>query len=117
MESSEWWSKEKTLKLIQLLQANCDLWNPSSGTFRREKQRRREELRILSENLEIPVSDISKKIQHLRTQYNREVARENRMRIEEPSERYISNWYAYEHLHFLKDNARPYTVLNSVSLY
>lgn len=107
------WSKDKTLKLIELLQVNASLWNPSLCETRRDKQKRREELRLISELLGISVLDITKKIQHLRTQYNRESAREARAFAEEPNDRYVSNWYAFEYLHFLKDSRKPYKILLS----
>ncbi|XP_045785808.1 uncharacterized protein LOC123881196 [Maniola jurtina] len=103
------WSKDKTLKLIELLQLNANLWNPSLCDTRRDKQKRKEELRGIADILNISVSDATKKIQHLRTQYNRESAREARSE----NECYISNWYAYEYLHFMKDSNKPYRVLLS----
>ncbi|KAJ8725511.1 hypothetical protein PYW08_003694 [Mythimna loreyi] len=107
------WSKDKTLKLIELLQLNASLWNPSLCENRRDKQKRREELRIISDLLGISVPDATKKIQHLRTQYNRESAREARAYAEEPNDRYVSNWYAFEYLHFLKYSNKPYRLLQS----
>ncbi|XP_013196890.1 uncharacterized protein LOC106139924 [Amyelois transitella] len=107
------WSKEKTLKLIELLQVNASLWNPSLCDTRRDKQKRKEELRAISELLGIPMPDINKKIQHLRTQYNRESAREARAFVEDPNDRYISNWYAFEYLHFMKDSNKPYRIIQS----
>ncbi|XP_039747227.1 uncharacterized protein LOC120624637 isoform X2 [Pararge aegeria] len=107
------WSKDKTLKLIELLQLNANLWNPSLCDTRRDKQKRKEELRGIADLLNISVSDATKKIQHLRTQYNRESAREVRANSEGPNESYISNWYAYEYLHFMKDSNKPYRVLQS----
>ncbi|XP_047021884.1 uncharacterized protein LOC124631506 [Helicoverpa zea] len=107
------WSKDRTLKLIELLQVNASLWNPSLCETRRDKQKRREELRLISDILGISVPDVTKKIQHLRTQYNRESAREVRAYVEDPNDRYVSNWYAFEYLHFLKDSSKPYRVLQS----
>ncbi|XP_026494954.2 uncharacterized protein LOC113399898 [Vanessa tameamea] len=107
------WSKDKTLKLIELLQLNANLWNPSLCDTRRDKQKRKEELRGIAEILRISVFDATKKIQHLRTQYNRESAREARANSEGPNNRYVSNWYAYEYLHFMKDSNKPYRVLQS----
>ncbi|KAI5638557.1 alcohol dehydrogenase transcription factor myb/SANT-like domain-containing protein [Phthorimaea operculella] len=105
------WSKDKTLKLIELLQVNASLWNPSLCDTRREKQKRREELRSIADVLGVSVPDITKKIQHLRTQYNRESAREARANAEDPSDRYVSNWYAFEYLHFMKDSTKPYRII------
>ncbi|XP_072944033.1 uncharacterized protein [Epargyreus clarus] len=107
------WSKEKTLKLIELLQLNATLWNPSLCDTRRDKQKRKEELRVIAEVLGISVPDTTKKIQHLRTQYNRESAREARANAEDPNYRYVSNWYAFEYLHFMKDSSKPYRVFLS----
>ncbi|XP_053625746.1 uncharacterized protein LOC128683813 [Plodia interpunctella] len=107
------WSKDKTLKLIELLQVNATLWNPSLCDSRKDKQKRKEELRAISELLGIPMPDITKKIQHLRTQYNRESAREARAFVEDPNDRYISNWYAFEYLHFMKDSNKPYRIIQS----
>ncbi|XP_026758115.1 uncharacterized protein LOC113517596 [Galleria mellonella] len=107
------WSKDKTLKLIELLQVNASIWNPSLCDTRRDKQKRKEELRVISELLGISVPDTTKKIQHLRTQYNRESAREARANAEDPNDRYVSNWYAFEYLHFMKDSNKPYRVLQS----
>lgn len=109
------WSKDKTLKLIELLQLNASLWNPSLCDTRRDKQKRKEELRTISDILGISVPDTTKKIQHLRTQYNRESAREARANAEDPHDRYISNWYAFEYLHFMKDSNKPYRILQTVS--
>ncbi|XP_023947044.1 uncharacterized protein LOC112052266 [Bicyclus anynana] len=109
------WSKDKTLKLIELLQLNANLWNPSLCDTRRDKQKRKEELRGIADILNISVSDVTKKIQHLRTQYNRESAREARANDEGLNECYISNWYAYDYLHFMKDSNKPYRVLQSDS--
>ncbi|XP_041977598.1 uncharacterized protein LOC121731951 [Aricia agestis] len=105
------WSKDKTLRLIELLQINANLWNPSLCDSRRDKQKRREELHAIASIFGITVSDATKKIQHLRTQYNRESAREARANAEGPNENYISNWYAYEYLHFMKDSNKPYRIL------
>ena len=110
------WSKEKTLKLIELLQLNANLWNTSLCDTRRDKQKRKEELRGISDILGITISDATKKIQHLRTQYNREAAREARANSEGPNETYLSNWYAYEYLHFMKHSNKPYRLLHLVSL-
>ncbi|XP_068629861.1 uncharacterized protein [Battus philenor] len=107
------WSKDKTLKLIELLQVNASLWNPSLCDTRRDKQKRKEELRAIADILGISIPDTTKKIQHLRTQYNRESAREARANAEDPNDRYISNWYAFEYLHFMKDSNKPYRVLQS----
>lgn len=108
------WSKEKTLKLIELLQVNTNIWNPSLCDSRKDKQKRKEELRLISEQLCISLPDITKKIQHLRTQYNRESAREIRANAENPNDRYVSNWYAFDYLHFMKDSTKPYRVLELV---
>jgi hypothetical protein len=105
------WSKDSTLKLIELLQLNASLWNPSLCENRRDKQKRKEELRNISQILDISVPDATKKIQHLRTQYNRESAKEARALAEDPNDRYISNWYAFEYLHFMKDSNKPYRIL------
>ncbi|KAL4714075.1 hypothetical protein ACJJTC_008429 [Scirpophaga incertulas] len=105
------WSKERTLKLIELLQLNASLWNPSMCENRRDKQKRKEELRIISDLLGISVPDTTKKIQHLRTQYNRESAREARALAQDPNDRYISNWYAFEYLHFMKNSSKPYRLV------
>ncbi|GBP24483.1 hypothetical protein EVAR_20807_1 [Eumeta japonica] len=107
------WSKERTLKLIELLQVNSNLWNSSLCDTRRDKQKRKEELRNIAEALGISIADTTKKIQHLRTQYNRESAREARAAAEDPADRYVSNWYAYEYLHFLKDSTKPYNLIHS----
>ncbi|KAM3963599.1 uncharacterized protein ACR2FA_002525 [Aphomia sociella] len=107
------WSKDKTLKLIELLQVNASLWNTSLCDTRRDKQKRKEELRVISEFLGISVSDTTKKIQHLRTQYNRESAREARANAEDPNDKYISNWYAFDYLHFMKDSNKPYRIFQS----
>lgn len=109
------WSKDKTLKLVELLQVNACLWNSSLSDTRRDKQKRKEELRAISDILGISVADITKKIQHLRTQYNRESARETRVNAEDPNDRYVSNWYAFEYLHFMKDSSKPYRVIQPVS--
>lgn len=109
------WSKHKTLKLVELLQVNASLWNPTLCDTRRDKQKRKEELRAISEILGISTAETTKKIQHLRTQYNRESSREARANAEDPNDRYISNWYAFEYLHFMKDSNKPYTILHSVS--
>ncbi|CAG9096341.1 unnamed protein product [Plutella xylostella] len=107
------WSKEKTLKLIAFLQVNPSLWNPSLCDTRRFKHKRKDELRAIAEILEISVADATKKIQHLRTQYNRESAKEARANAEDPNDRYVSNWYAFEYLHFMKDSNKPYRVIQS----
>ncbi|XP_049866997.1 uncharacterized protein LOC126367498 [Pectinophora gossypiella] len=107
------WSKDKTLKLIELLQVNATLWNPSLCDTRRDKQKRKEELRSISDILGVSLHDLTKKVQHLRTQYNRESVREARANAEEPNERYVSNWYAFEFLHFMKDSNKPYRLLQS----
>ncbi|KPJ01749.1 hypothetical protein RR46_06045 [Papilio xuthus] len=113
----EWeWTKDKTLKLIELLQVNASLWNPSLCDTRREKQKRKEELRAIADILGISVPDTTKKIQHLRTQYNRESAKEARVNAENPNDRYVSNCYAYEYLHFMKDSSKVYKILQSVEL-
>lgn len=109
------WSKDKTLKLVELLQVNASLWNPSLCDTRRDKQKRKEELRAISDILGVSVPDVTKKIQHLRTQYNRESARETRVNAEDPNDRYVSNWYAFEYLHFMKDSSKPYRVIQPVS--
>ncbi|VVD02903.1 unnamed protein product [Leptidea sinapis] len=105
------WTKDKTLKLIDLLQLNASLWNPSLCDSRKSKQRRKEELLGISDILGISVFDVTKKIQHLRTQYNREAARESRTTADDPSYVYVSNWYAFEYLHFLKDPNKPYRIV------
>lgn len=110
------WSKDRTLKLIELLQMNASLWNPSLCETRRDKQKRKDELRTIADTLGISIGDITKKIQHLRTQYNRESAREAREYAEDPNDRYVSNWYAFEYLHFMKDSNKPYKFLHSVSI-
>ncbi|CAK1582111.1 unnamed protein product [Parnassius mnemosyne] len=107
------WSKDKTLKLIELLQVNASLWNPSLCDTRRDKQKRKEELRAIADILGISVPDTTKKIQHLRTQYNRESAKEARANAEDPNDSYVSNWYAFEYLHFMKDSNKPYRVLQT----
>ncbi|CAF4774963.1 unnamed protein product [Pieris macdunnoughi] len=107
------WSREKTLKLVGLLQVNAPLWNPSNCETRREKQKRKQELRSIANVFRISVFDITKKIQHLRTQYNRELAREALVRSQDPNDRYVTNWYAYDYLHFLKDSNKPYRLVHS----
>ncbi|CAB3234546.1 unnamed protein product [Arctia plantaginis] len=119
------WSKEKTLKLIELLQVNATLWNPSLCDTRRVKhfcltrhvahkvRLCREQIRVIAEILTISVPDVTEKIQHLRTQYKRESAREARAYVEDPNDRYVSNWYAFDCLHFLKDSSRPYRIVRS----
>ncbi|XP_045491310.1 uncharacterized protein LOC123691115 [Colias croceus] len=110
------WSREKTLRLIGLLQLNAALWNPSLCDTRREKQKRKQELRAIAAVFGISAFDVTKKIQHLRTQYNRELAREAIVHAEDPNDRYVTNWYAYDYLHFLKDSNKPYRVVQSDEL-
>ncbi|CAK1552201.1 unnamed protein product [Leptosia nina] len=111
------WSREKTLKLVGLLQVNATLWNPTNCETRRAKQRRKQELRSIANVFRISVFDITKKIQHLRTQYNRELARESIARAQNPNENYVVNWYAYDYLHFLKDSNKPFRLVNSDGYY
>ncbi|XP_045530634.1 uncharacterized protein LOC123718225 [Pieris brassicae] len=107
------WSRKKTLKLVGLLQVNTALWNPSYCETRREKQKRKRELRSIANVFRISVFDITKKIQHLKIQYNRELAREALARSQDPNDRYVTNWYAYDYLHFLKDSNKPYRLIHS----
>lgn len=109
------WSKDKTMKLIELLQVNPSIWNPSLCDTRRDKQKRKDELRNIASFFSISIADATKKIQHLRTQYNRESVREARENAADPNNRYVSNWYAFEFLHFMKDSSKQYRHILRIS--
>ncbi|XP_022121217.2 uncharacterized protein LOC110997386 [Pieris rapae] len=102
------WSREKTILLVGLLQVNAALWNYET---KRGKQKRKQELRSIANVFKISVFHITKKIQHLRTQYNRESARE--ARSQNTNDTYVTNWYAYDYLHFFKDSNKPYRPVHS----
>lgn len=106
------WSKETTLKLIEMLEINEGLWKMSSDSYR-DRNKKKDQIRFMAAVLGAETTDVEKKIQNLKTQYTRESAKEKR-KSSTGACLYKSKWYALEHLHFLKDANKPNKIQYSV---
>lgn len=96
------WTKSDTLKFIELWQECPCLWNNKINEFK-DRQKRHDALEYIAEQTNTNVGAVEKKILSLKTQYNRELKKlktAGKTGIDDvPS----SSWYAFQHLHFLKN--------------
>lgn len=132
------WDKTETKLLISEFESKQDLWDPSRASysdrfekmtkffsmmrtikiaffFRSKRQKMLEEIGIVCG---VSSQDVSAKIHSLRTQFNRECAREKKAKSGSASdENYVSKWEYMSSLRFLKINSvDSVTVSNLVML-
>ncbi|XP_031637850.1 uncharacterized protein LOC116350247 [Contarinia nasturtii] len=96
------WQKSEVRTLIEQLEAQPDLWDPSRPNYqnRNIKQKLLQEMAI---SLNVTSQEISSKLHSLRTQFNRECSREKKQKSGSGGDEiYISKWEYMSSLHFLK---------------
>ncbi|KPI97706.1 hypothetical protein RR46_07453 [Papilio xuthus] len=108
------WTKAETIKFINLLKGFPCLWNSQNKDFK-NRQKRREALDYIAQESNTDTRAVKKKMVSLRTQYNREI---NKIRTKTHAgyEQPTSSWYAYDLLHFLKDNSSPKPAKDSFTI-
>lgn len=102
------WSKETTVKLIELLRQHESLWNPACDSYR-NKNIKHDALKFIAESINSNEIDVEKKIVNLKSQFHREEskARKGFKSGSGTDNIYVSKWYGYEMLQFLKDINKP----------
>lgn len=90
------WSKENTLKLIELLRLKVGLWR-KAPTDSRHKNKKKDHIRFMAAMLDVKTKEIERKVENLKSHYSSEKTKERCK-----SRFYKSKWYAYKHLDFLR---------------
>ncbi|KAL3278596.1 hypothetical protein HHI36_016139 [Cryptolaemus montrouzieri] len=95
--------KQQCLKLIQLYSSHRRLWDPQCPDYS-NKGLREDAWSSITREMDIPTTELKKKMVSLLGSYRREKSREKKSRTTD-SDRdvYKSNWYAYDALSFLGD--------------
>ena len=109
------WSKKQTLELIELLHVQECLWNVKNEVYK-DRQKKKDALAAIASQMDINVNDVDKKITNLKNQFNREV---NKMKTKSGSgadDVYVSPWYAFKPLGFLRNNNLPKPARSSDSV-
>lgn len=92
------WTREKVLQVIDLYRENVLLWNPQHSDYK-DRTKRKDALKRISETLEIDQSDVDKKIKTLLSQYRREAKKVS----SQNGDCGTSKWFAYNSMTFLVD--------------
>ena len=101
------WTKSSTLKLIELYEQRDFLWKPQVTSVT-SKYDREGSLSEIAEILGTTKYDIRKKWHTLKGQYKREMDKVKKfMAGAAEDEVYVSSWYAFKYLDFLKDVHKP----------
>ena len=96
------WTEEETIELIEQLESRPCLWDVYHATY---SKRDVKELAYaeLSDQFELPIAEIKSKVNSLRTQFNRELAKESKTKSgQSTDELYKSNWIHFGRLNFLR---------------
>ena len=96
------WTEKETIELIEQLESRPCLWDVDHETY---SKRDVKELAYaeLSDQFEIPIAEIKSKVNSLRTQFNRELAKESKTKNgQSTDELYKSNWIHFGRLNFLR---------------
>ncbi|CAF4890325.1 unnamed protein product [Pieris macdunnoughi] len=100
--------KEQCLKLIRLYGEYRRLWDAQCPDYT-NRGLREDAWRKISQEMNLPIAELKKKMDSLLGSYRREKSREKKSRITGSGrgEIYVSNWYAYEAFSFLGDRNHP----------
>ncbi|XP_049802550.1 uncharacterized protein LOC126236924 isoform X1 [Schistocerca nitens] len=96
------WSTETALKLIECYRERECLWDPTNCDYK-NKLKRLDAWREISELLERNVNDVRKKMESLLTSFRRERQREANQTGSGSDEVYRSTWFAFSSMGFLHD--------------
>ncbi|KAJ0169392.1 hypothetical protein K1T71_014979 [Dendrolimus kikuchii] len=108
---------EKCIELIKLYENHRHLWDPTSP-HHYNKQLKEDSWKIISKEMNLPISEVKKKITSLCGSFRREKSRHKKSLVTGSgrNEVYISKWFAYEHFYFLADKFSPRETQNSISI-
>lgn len=96
------WNNESALKLIGFYRERECLWDPTNCEYK-NKLKRLDAWREISELLEGNVNDVKKKMESLLTSFRRERQREENKTGSGADEVYKSTWFAFSSMGFLQD--------------
>lgn len=103
---SQNWTEEQSLTLIELVRACPNIWNPENETYK-NKNRRTDAFNNIAEALGISREECERKWKVLQNQFRRECIKSVTKSGQGTSELYVSHWFGYKHLMFLRDKNKP----------
>lgn len=98
------WSKQTTLKLIDLYRDKPVLWNQTHCDYK-NKRKRFAAWADISNELNIDKGELEKKIKNVNSQFLRELKRLKETKTS-PDDKYESHWFAFDSLLFLRDKTK-----------
>lgn len=116
IDETKKWSDLETKKLITLYEENELLWNVTLKDYR-NRVKKHEAFRDISEKLKIDITEVQRKIHNLRSQYNSELKKiKKKTSGQATDEVYVSNWPYFAALKFIHVNV-PTTSSTFVSIH
>lgn len=100
------WSEDQVLHLIELIREHSNIWNPENEAYK-NKNKRTDAFNIIATVLELSREEIERKWKVLQTQFRRECTKSVTKSGQGTNELYVSRWFGYKHLMFLKDKNTP----------
>lgn len=100
------WSKEATIQLIELFRENDLLWDCRSKDYK-NRQLKNDAFTQIAETLQVEKDAVEKKIKSLIGQFQREIKKSKTKSGDGVDDIYVSKWFAFQSLMFLKDKNKP----------
>lgn len=106
LKMSHNWTEEQTLMLIDLVRDFPNIWNPENETYK-NKNKRTDAFNDIAEAVGFSREECERKWKVVQNQFRRECVKSVTKSGQGTSELYVSHWFGYKHLMFLKDRNKP----------
>lgn len=112
------WTREEVIKLIKLYQSEISLWNASCSAHK-NRNYKIDALNNIAGTMQLPVTEVEKKIHSLRSQYFREKSKVLNSQTSGAGRGnvYIPKWYCFKYLQFLSDHKNSKALTAQVCIH
>lgn len=113
--SCDSWSKKRTLSFLDAIKDRPSLWDATDPDYK-DRQKKADDWRSLSKQFTLPISDLKRKLNALKSQYSREKAKGEKSRKSGSGTKtiYKSNWWGIKEMGFLYENNEPVDTADNI---
>lgn len=100
------WSVENTCKLIELYRESKLLWDARHPDYK-NRYKKADALKEIGILCNVSSEEVDRKIKNINTQYQREYRNYQLLKKSGAGKTFVSKWFGYSLLSFLKDKNKP----------
>lgn len=109
------WSSEKTMTLIEKIEAHPEIWNCALKEYR-NRNVKAETIRVIAEAMCCTPQEINRKFHNLRCQFNSELRKINKKKSGDEGGHKKSTWEFFDALSFMTGNLKCVKTISSTPL-